>query len=91
MVGRTHQNRSRITNSNAIIALTLGILSIFIPFAGLILGSIGIVVYRKAKNEMLLTGEGGDGIAVSGLICSIVGVLIQLLTIAGYLLYTVII
>lgn len=88
MVENTYNNRNLETNSSSIVTLTLGILSILIPFLGLILGIIGLVVYRKARKEMALTGEGGKGLAISGLICSIVGILTQLLMVVAYVLFS---
>lgn len=73
MVEKTQTN-----NSKSVISLTLGILSILIPYIGLILGVIGVVVSRKATKEIVKTGEGGNGLATSGLICSVVGIIIQL-------------
>lgn len=73
MVGKTQTN-----NSKSVISLTLGILSILIPYIGLILGVIGVVVSRKATKEIVKTDEGGSGLATSGLICSVVGIIIQL-------------
>ncbi|WP_375219182.1 DUF4190 domain-containing protein [Psychrobacillus sp. PGGUH221] len=61
MVEKTH------TNSNSVISLTLGILSILIPFVGLILGGIGVVVSRKAAKELVIINQGGSGLATSGL------------------------
>ncbi|RLQ91322.1 DUF4190 domain-containing protein [Planomicrobium sp. Y74] len=88
MMEKTYNNRKLETNSTSIVTLTLGILSLLIPFLGLILGIIGVVVYRKARKEMLLTGEGGKGLAISGLICSIVGILTQLLMVLAYVLFS---
>ena len=88
MVEKTYNNRNMETNSNSIVSLTLGILSILIPFLGLILGVIGLVVYRKERKEIYLTGEGGKGLAIAGLICSIVGILMQFLMIVAYLLFS---
>lgn len=39
--------------------------------------------YKKASNEMTHTQQDGKGLAVSGLICSIVGIFIQILPIIG--------
>ncbi|MCL6572391.1 MAG: DUF4190 domain-containing protein [Bacillus sp. (in: Bacteria)] len=75
------------TNSNSVTSLTIGILSLFIPFVGLILGIIGIVFSRKAVNQMNKTNENGRGLATAGLICSIVGIIIQLLAVVGYIAY----
>lgn len=88
LVDKTDNNRNLETNSNSIVTLTLGILSIVIPFLGLVLGVIGIFVYRKAKKEITLTGEGGKGLAISGLICSIVGILTQLFMVLAYVLFS---
>ncbi|SHG17967.1 DUF4190 domain-containing protein [Ornithinibacillus halophilus] len=77
--------RSVQTNSNAIVSLTLGILSILTPFIGGILGIIGIVFSRKAIKEIATTNEGGKGLASSGMICSIVGVVLEIFTIIGLL------
>ena len=76
-------NNQTQMNTKSIISLTLGILSLFIPFIGMILGVIGIVMYKKASNEMTHTQQDGKGLAVSGLICSIVGIFIQILPIIG--------
>ena len=71
------------TNSNSVISLTLGILSLLIPFIGLVLGIIGIVFSRKAVKQIEKENEGGRGLATSGLICSIVGLVIQIFMILG--------
>lgn len=64
-------------NSHSIISLTLGILSIIIPLLGFILGVMGVIFSRKATKEMVKTNGIGRGLAVSGMICSIVGIVIQ--------------
>ncbi|MCF6137744.1 DUF4190 domain-containing protein [Pseudalkalibacillus berkeleyi] len=71
------------TNNNSIISLTLGILSIIIPVIGLVLGVIGVIVSRIATNQIVKTNEGGSGLATSGLICSIVGIVIQIFSVMG--------
>lgn len=71
------------TNNNATVSLTFGILSLLIPFIGLILGIIGIVFSRKADKEIARTSETGKGMALAGLICSIVGLVTQLFIILG--------
>lgn len=62
-------------NTHSVTALTLGILSIFIPFIGLILGILGIMFYRKS----IQAKELGRGMAIAGFICSVVGIVFQLL------------
>ena len=66
------------TNSNSVISLTLGVLSILIPLIGLILGIVGVVYARKALKEIKETHENGRGLATAGLICSVVGIVTQL-------------
>jgi hypothetical protein len=75
------------TNSKSVVSLTLGVLSILIPFMGLVLGVIGIVVSRKAAKEIAVSNEGGSGLAISGLICSAVGIIIQLFMVFSYIAF----
>lgn len=75
------------TNNSSVISLTVGILSFFIPFIGLILGIIGIVFSRKAIKQINKTNENGRGLATAGLICSIVGIILQLLMVLGYVAF----
>ncbi|MBS4213971.1 MULTISPECIES: DUF4190 domain-containing protein [Neobacillus] len=75
------------TNNSSVISITAGILSLFIPFIGLILGIIGIVFSRIAIKQIKKTNENGRGLATAGLICSIVGVILQLLMILGYVAF----
>ena len=75
------------TNSSSVISLTLGILSLLIPVLGLILGIIGLVFSRKAKKEMDVTGEGGSGLATAGLICSVVGIIVQTFPLLVYIFF----
>ncbi|NHM34039.1 DUF4190 domain-containing protein [Neobacillus terrae] len=75
------------TNNSSVISLTVGILSLFIPFIGLILSIIGIVFSRKAIKQINQTNENGRGLATAGLICSIVGLILQLLMVLGYVAF----
>lgn len=68
-------------STHSITTLTLGILSIFLPFIGLLLGILGIIFYRKS----IQVKEPGRGMAIAGFICSIVGICFQLLMILGIL------
>ena len=80
------------TNSKAITSLVMGILSIFIPFVGLILGIIGIILSIISVKEINDLSENGRGLAISGRVCSIVGVCIQVILIGfmilGFLSFT---
>lgn len=67
-------------NTNAIVSLTIGILSLlFSPFIGWILGIIGLVYSNKSLREIRETREKGKDIAVAGKVCSIVGIIFSLL------------
>jgi len=65
------------TNSKSISSLTLGVLSIIIPYIGFILGIIGLFISRKSIAEINHTNEKGKGLAISGRVCSIFGICIQ--------------
>ena len=75
------------TNSKSVAALSLGVLSLFIPFIGLILGVIGIVLSFKSIREINSSTEGGKGLAIAGRICSVVGICIQLIIIVLIILF----
>lgn len=80
-------NQNNQTNSTSILSLTLGILSFLIPFIGLVVGILGIVFSKKATKEIMKSNEAGKGLAISGLICSLVGIIIQLFIILAFLTY----
>ncbi|EXX85325.1 hypothetical protein BG53_08985 [Paenibacillus darwinianus] len=61
------------TNGKSIAALVLGILSIVIPYLGLIIGIIAIVFSSISLKEIKRSGEQGKGLAIAGLVCGIVG------------------
>lgn len=69
------------TNNKSIVSLTLGVLSIIIPYIGLILGIIGIVISTKSIIGIDESNEKGRRLAISGRVCSIVGICFQLLLI----------
>lgn len=75
------EKKERI-NFKAVASLVLGILSLLVEEeVGLILGIIGIIVYVKSKKEIKEHQELSKGVAVAGLISSIVGIVIQFLDI----------
>lgn len=75
------------TNSNSVISLPLGILSILIPLIGLILGIVGVVFSRKALKEIGETNENGRGLAIFGMICSVIGIAVHFFGLLGFILY----
>jgi len=72
------ENTERI-NSKAIISLVLGAVTLVLPLLGIVTGIIGIIYYTKAKKEMVVTGETGEGVSIGGLVLNIVGLVLQLL------------
>ena len=67
------------TNGNAITGLILGILSVTCVCAGLPVGAIGVIFSCIALSQLSHNpGQKGRGIAIAGLILSIVGVMISL-------------
>lgn len=60
------------TNGKAIAALVIGIIGLFIPYIGFILGIIAIVFASMAFKEMKKTHEQGRGLAIGGLVCGII-------------------
>lgn len=54
------KNRS---NSNSVVSITVGILSILIPVFGSIHGIIAVVLARKAAKEIEQMNEDGRGLA----------------------------
>ena len=88
MVGKTYSYMNTGTNSYAAASLTLGILSILIPFFGVVIGIVGAVLSRKAKSEIACSGEAGRGLATAGSICSVIGICLQVFMMIGYFAYT---
>lgn len=60
------------TNGKSIAALVLGILSLLIPWVGIILGIIGIILARLSLNEIKENNQNGKGMAIAGLTTSII-------------------
>jgi len=69
-------------NTNAVISLTMGILSVmFFPFIGWILGLVGLVYGNRSLRQIEDTNEKGKNLAVVGKTCSIVGISLGLISI----------
>lgn len=69
------------TNSNAVLCIVLGTVAMIIPLIGIVTGIMGIIYYRKTKQAIAETGEEGEGLAITGLVFSIVGLALQVLLI----------
>ncbi|RWZ58104.1 DUF4190 domain-containing protein [Halobacillus fulvus] len=66
-------------NSKAMTSFIVGIMSIFIPLLGLILGIFGIVYANQAMKQIELTGQDGRTYALAGKICSSIGLALQII------------
>ena len=77
-----NQNNTK-TNTKAIVSLILGIVSLLITYLGIIAAVAGIILSRMATKEIEERGEKGSGLALGGLITSIVGVVLQIIAIIG--------
>ena len=84
MVGNSYSKMNAGTNSYAVASLTMGILSILAPFFGILFGFIGAVLSKKARMEMVFSGEDGRSLATAGSICSVIGICLQVLIMIGY-------
>ncbi|WP_051556625.1 hypothetical protein [Alkalihalobacterium bogoriense] len=75
---------------NPLFPIASGVLAMTVPFFGLIFGIIGV---RSSKKVMMVIQERKEGIsqtAVIGLICSLIGMVLQgllLLVVVGYFLF----
>lgn len=67
------QQQQQTTNGKAIASMVLGILSILIPYVGIILGILGIIFAKKSFVEINVGKQNGKGMAITGLTTSIVG------------------
>lgn len=75
------------SNSKAIVSLIMGVLSLFIPIIGIILGISGLIFASKSKKEMNLTGESGNGLVTAGKVCSIIGIILNVLMILIFMVF----
>ncbi|QAS51996.1 DUF4190 domain-containing protein [Halobacillus litoralis] len=79
-------------NNKAITSLTLGIMSIFIPIVGLIIGIFGLTYANQSFKEMNEVESEGKNFAIGGKVCSIIGICIQagviILIVTGFFLFS---
>lgn len=69
-------------NRNAVISLTMGIMSVlFFPFIGWILGLVSLVYGNRGFRQIDETNEKGKNLAVVGKVCSIVGITLGLISV----------
>ncbi|TGB03868.1 DUF4190 domain-containing protein [Halobacillus salinus] len=73
-------------NSKAMTSFIVGIMSIFIPLVGIVLGIMGIFYANRSLKEIDRTKEEGRTYAIAGKTCSSIGLAIQ-----GVILFIVLI
>ncbi|PYZ96289.1 hypothetical protein CR205_16325 [Alteribacter lacisalsi] len=73
-------------NGKAVTSLVLGIVSLILPYVGLITGIIGIVLAKSALKEIKVSSEGGRGLAVGGLTCSIIATVLYAIMVVLFIL-----
>lgn len=61
------------TNGLAVASMVLGIVALLPIFVGIVTGPVAIVLAVKAKKDMAFKGEGGYGLATTGLVTGILG------------------
>ena len=62
-------------NVYAIVGLVLGIIGIFMGFYGIV-PILGIIFSAVGLKQIEVTGEGGKELALAGLICSVIGLVL---------------
>lgn len=70
------------TNGKSVASMVLGIISLVIPFVGIITGPLAVILAVIGKKEIQRTGESGNGLGIAGLVMGIIGC-------AGYALFVV--
>ncbi|MEE6131407.1 DUF4190 domain-containing protein [Priestia sp. GS2] len=70
------------TNSKSIVSLILGVLSLAIPYIGIIIGVAGLLFSVKSTKEIKKNLEKGKGFALTGGIFSTLGIGIQAVMLA---------
>jgi hypothetical protein len=69
----------KVLNRKAVNSLILGVLSIALFFCvGFILGVIGLVIGIKALKEIKLNEQPGRNTAITGIVCSCLGIVIPI-------------
>lgn len=73
------------TRSKAINSLIFGISSFSIPFFGLLFAIVSIIYGRKAIKYISLQNSSGKGMALTGIIISILNIILTLIGIIGFI------
>ena len=75
------------TNSNAIVALVLGIASLLVCSLA---GPVAIVIGQRARREIRQTGEQGDGMALAGVITGVVATALMVVVIVAVIVIIIV-
>ncbi|TJZ55554.1 DUF4190 domain-containing protein [Streptomyces piniterrae] len=61
------------TSGKAVASMVTGIVSIVVPFVGIVTGPLAIILGAKARGEIQRTRQQGNGLAIAGLVTGIIG------------------
>ena len=61
------------TSGKAVASMVTGIISLVVPFVGIVTGPLAVVLAARARSEMGRTRQKGDGLAITGLVTGILG------------------
>ncbi|KEO84825.1 DUF4190 domain-containing protein [Tumebacillus flagellatus] len=70
------QPQAPATNGKAIASMILGIVSLVIPYVGLITGIIAMVLSSSSKKEIARSGQAGHGMATAGFVTGLIAVIL---------------
>ena len=61
------------TSGKAVASMVTGIVSLVVPFVGIVTGPLAIILAARARGEIRNTRQKGDGLAITGLVTGIIG------------------
>ncbi|MBL0385290.1 DUF4190 domain-containing protein [Tumebacillus sp. ITR2] len=74
------------TNGKAIASMILGIVSLVIPYVGLITGIIAMVLSSSSKKDIARTGQQGHGMATAGFVTGLIAVILYAIVILLFII-----
>lgn len=81
----TNETNNVGTNVKAIISFILGLTTLFwmivFPIIGVILGTTGLILGILAMKDIKRTKQSGKWLAIVGVVCGVLGIVMMLLTI----------
>ncbi|GKU78166.1 DUF4190 domain-containing protein [Paenibacillus sp. L3-i20] len=77
------------TNGKAIAGLVLGICSLVIPYIGFLPGIVGFILSILSLKEIKKSNEQGRGLAIAGLVTSIIGSLLWIVIVVIFVIIVI--